>query len=275
MPITKAVTWFPDNKLLLRIFHPSSLHTNIFILNFSFLFPLFKALACFGEPGTPSSGLQSKFTQKPVLVYRAWLFCVCLIREQSSQVLIVYLLAAVQTGLFIATIMEAVNPEMQAARDKLRAKFGDSARLGGKGGARIKKRPIVHKSGTGDDKKLQAAIKRMGLTTLPGVDEVAMIKNNGKALVFHHPKVQAAVNANTFIITGSSSDEKNVDQLSVVPEFDPEMLKRFAAEWQKMQNADKSQQSASPAAGEDEDEDDDDDDVPVLEEDFDTVAESK
>lgn len=181
--------------------------------------------------------------------------------------------------------METVNPEMQAAREKLRAKFGDSARIGGKGGARMKKRPVAHKSATGDDKKLQTAIRRMGLSTLPGVDEVAMIKDDNKALVFHHPKVQAALNANTFIITGPS-EEKGVDQFSTtIPELDPEMLQKFAAEWQKMQAAEKANAAAASASisggatgskddEEGDDDDDDDDDVPDLVEDFEAVAES-
>lgn len=167
--------------------------------------------------------------------------------------------------------MDAINPEMQAARERLRAKFGDSARIGGKGGARMKKRPVSHRTSSGDDKKLQASIRRMGLSTLPGIDEVAMLKEDGKALVFHHPKVQAALNANTFIITGSS-EEKNIDQLATaVPEFDPEMLKTFAAELQKMQAAEKAKAAAGSGAGKD----DDDDDVPDLVEDFETVAASE
>lgn len=166
-------------------------------------------------------------------------------------------------ALLLALTMET-TADIQAARDKLRQRFGDGARIGG--GARMKKKAVAHKSVSGDDKKLQTAIRRMGLSNLPGVDEVAMLKDDGKALVFHLPKVQAALNANTFIITGAS-EEKSIDQLSAaVPEFDPEMLKKFAAEWQKMQMQEKSPATDSGAK------DDDDDDVPDLVEDFEAVA---
>lgn len=171
--------------------------------------------------------------------------------------------------------MDTVNPEILAARARLREKMGNGARVGGKGSARLKRRPVVHKSASVDDKKLQATIKRMGLSHLPGVDEVAMIRDDGKALCFNHPKVQVAINANTFLISGAA-EEKSAEQLfPMVPELSPEILKKFAAEWQKMQELNASahpeQNFIDQGTG---GQVDDDDDVPDLVDNFEATAEA-
>ena len=42
------------------------------------------------------------------------------------------------------------------------------------GSARRKKK-VIHRTNTTDDKKLQGSLKKLGLTTIPGIEEV----NNG------------------------------------------------------------------------------------------------
>lgn len=105
---------------------------------------------------------------------------------------------------------EELTPEILAARAKLRERFGQSSQqLGGKGTARRKTKK-VHKSVVVDDKKLQLTLKRLGVSTIYGIEEVLMIQDNGKALQFLTPKVQAAPAANTYVISGHSEEKANL-----------------------------------------------------------------
>jgi nascent polypeptide-associated complex subunit beta len=131
--------------------------------------------------------------------------------------------------------MSTADPEIIAARARLRERLGVGTRVGGKNSARLQRRAVAHKSGYADDKKLQATIKRMGLSQLPGVDEVAMIRKDGKAICFNQPKVHVAINSNTFIVTGAGEEKTAEQLLSSVPELTSDILKKFASEWQKMQ----------------------------------------
>jgi len=59
---------------------------------------------------------------------------------------------------------------------------------GGKGTPR---RKVVKKSVTasqGDDRKLQAALKKLGVQPITGVEEVNMFKEDGNVLHFNNPK---------------------------------------------------------------------------------------
>lgn len=71
------------------------------------------------------------------------------------------------------------------------------------GSARRKKK-VVHKTATTDDKKLQACLKKLSVNSIPGIEEVNMIKDDGNVIHFNNPKVQASLAANTFAITGHS-----------------------------------------------------------------------
>lgn len=64
----------------------------------------------------------------------------------------------------------------------------------------------THKPLGGDDKKLQAAIKKFNSQSVSGIDEVNMFHDDGDVTHFEVPNVQAIVNGNTFVITGK--DEK-------------------------------------------------------------------
>ncbi|KEP66554.1 UNVERIFIED_CONTAM: NAC domain-containing protein [Hammondia hammondi] len=105
---------------------------------------------------------------------------------------------------------EELTPEILAARAKLRERFGQaSQQLGGKGTARRKTKK-AHKSVVVDDKKLQLTLKRLGVSTIYGIEEVLMIQDNGKALQFLTPKVQAAPAANTYVVSGHYEERPNM-----------------------------------------------------------------
>uniref|UniRef100_A0AAQ4QWV0 Transcription factor BTF3 n=1 Tax=Gasterosteus aculeatus aculeatus TaxID=481459 RepID=A0AAQ4QWV0_GASAC len=82
------------------------------------------------------------------------------------------------------------------------AKLQAQVRIGGKGTARRKKK-VVHKTATADDKKLQGSLKKLAVNNIAGIEEVNMIKDDGTVIHFNNPKVQASLSANTFAITGN------------------------------------------------------------------------
>lgn len=104
-------------------------------------------------------------------------------------------------------VIEDVTPDMLAARERLRARMGVSGtQTGGKGTARrkVKKTSKV----VGDDKRLQYGLRSIGAASIPGIEEVQLVKDDGHILVFNNPKVQAAPNANTYVISGLSEERE-------------------------------------------------------------------
>ncbi|KAK9909651.1 hypothetical protein WJX75_005606 [Coccomyxa subellipsoidea] len=154
-------------------------------------------------------------------------------------------------------------------------KMAGSVRTGGKGTVRRKKK-AVHKVSTTDDKRLQATLKRLGVNTIPGIEEVNLFVEND-VIHFTNPKVQASIAANTFVVSGPSQTRKLHDLLpSILPQLGADnmnTLRKLAEE------------GYGPGAGagfgrgppggvgtiEEEDEEDDDD-VPDLVENFDEAA---
>ena len=63
--------------------------------------------------------------------------------------------------------MTIMNP------DKL-SKLQEQVRIGGKGTARRKKK-VVHRTATTDDKKLQSVLKKLSVNTIPGIEEVRLL----------------------------------------------------------------------------------------------------
>jgi nascent polypeptide-associated complex subunit beta len=66
----------------------------------------------------------------------------------------------------------------------------------------------VHKTTSTDDKRLQSTLKRLGVNTIPGIEEVLLINNDGSALQFNNPKVQASIAANTYVVSGASQPKR-------------------------------------------------------------------
>jgi len=151
-----------------------------------------------------------------------------------------------------------ISPEMAAARAKLQSKMS-GVRTGGAGSAR-RKRVAHHQSTAVDDKKLQAQLKQLRMSPIPSIDEVNMFREDGKVLHFETPKMQAAVQANTFSITGHCQ-EKSLEELlpGILTQLGPEALrglKDIAAKMSKV----------NPGVKEE------DDEVPDLVEDFEEVS---
>uniref|UniRef100_A0A336LX33 Multifunctional fusion protein n=1 Tax=Culicoides sonorensis TaxID=179676 RepID=A0A336LX33_CULSO len=141
-------------------------------------------------------------------------------------------------------------------------KLGAEVRIGGKGMPRRKKK-IVHTNSAVDDKKLQLSLKKLGVNTIPGIEEVNMIKNDGTVIHFNNPKTQASLATNTFAITGHSETKQITEMLpNILQQLGPEkltQLKKIA-----------SNLATTSAAG-----NDDDDDVPELTENFDEASKTE
>ncbi|KAG8044238.1 hypothetical protein GUJ93_ZPchr0226g7149 [Zizania palustris] len=169
-------------------------------------------------------------------------------------------------------------------------KMAGAVRTGGKGTMRRKKK-AVHKTVTTDDKRLQATLKRVGVNTIPAIEEVNIFKDdlviqfvNPKGLlcttsfayhsiemagalllltnssVFHSTyAVQASIAANTWVVSGAPQTKKLQDVLpGIINQLGPdsmEHLKRIAEEMQK-------QVAAAGATAQAKEENDDD--VPEL-----------
>lgn len=97
-----------------------------------------------------------------------------------------------------------------------------NVRIGGKGTPRRKKK-IVHNTATTDDKKLQSSLKKLSVNTIPGIEEVNMIKDDGTVIHFNNPKVQASPSANTFAVTGHGENKMLTEML-------PSILNQLGAE---------------------------------------------
>eukprot|EP00741_Cyanophora_paradoxa_P020014 tig00021181_g19316.t1 len=129
-----------------------------------------------------------------------------------------------------------MNPEKLA---KLQA-LAQSVRTGGKGTVRRKKK-AVHKTTTTDDKRLQNTLKRLGVNTIPGIEEVNLFKDNGTVIHFTNPKVQASIAANTYVISGHAETKKLQDLLpGIINQLGPDNLanlKKIAESYSKKDGA--------------------------------------
>jgi len=100
----------------------------------------------------------------------------------------------------------------------------EKVRIGGKGSVRRKKK-VVHKTATTDDKKLQSSLKKMNVNTIPGIEECNMIKDDGTVIHFTNPRVQASLAANTFAVSGQSEVKQLTDMLpGIITQLGPDGL---------------------------------------------------
>jgi len=145
-------------------------------------------------------------------------------------------------------------------------KLSSQVRIGGKGTARRKKK-VVHRTATTDDKKLQNSLKKLTVNPIPGIEEVNMIKDDGTVIHFNNPKVQASLAANTFAITGQAESKRIADMV-------PGILSQLRAEnfshLKQLANAGTVGSEFGTTTI-----DEDDDEVPELVENFDEAAKAE
>merc|ERR1711942_281098 len=161
--------------------------------------------------------------------------------------------------------------EIKMNQEKL--KMGQAqVRIGGKGTVRRKKK-VLHRTATTDDKKLQSSLKKLSVNNIPGIEEVNMMKNDGSVIHFNNPKVQASLAANTFAVTGQSETKQITEMLpGILNQLGAESLthlKRLASNVSGGQGMG-GMEGAGGAMDEEED-----DEVPDLVENFDEVSKNE
>ena len=111
-------------------------------------------------------------------------------------------------------------------KEKL-AKLQEQVRIGGKGTPRRKIKKSS-KTSTTDDKSMVNNLRKLGVQPLASIDEVNMFMKDETILHFAVPKVQAAVSANTFLISGPSS-HKELTELApgIIEQLSPESLEKL------------------------------------------------
>ncbi|DBB16148.1 TPA: hypothetical protein ACH3X3_015149 [Trebouxia sp. C0006] len=113
-------------------------------------------------------------------------------------------------------------------------KMAGAVRTGGKGTVRRKKK-AVHKTTSTDDKRLQNTLKRLGVNTIPGIEEVNIFMDD-TVIHFTNPKVQASIAANTYVVSGPSQQKKLQDLLpGIINQLGPDNLshlKKIAQQFQ-------------------------------------------
>ncbi|XP_035276519.1 transcription factor BTF3 homolog 4-like isoform X1 [Anguilla rostrata] len=147
------------------------------------------------------------------------------------------------------------------------AKLQAQVRIGGKGTARRKKK-VVHRTATADDKKLQSSLKKLAVNNIAGIEEVNMIKDDGTVIHFNNPKVQASLSANTFAITGHAETKQLTEML-------PGILSQLGADSLSSLRKLAEQAVFDNKAPKAEDIDEEDDDVPDLVENFDEASKNE
>merc|ERR1712154_433801 len=148
------------------------------------------------------------------------------------------------------------------------SKLQTEVRIGGKGTVRRKKK-VVHKTATTDEKKLQGSLKKLGVNPIPGIEEVNMIRDDGTVLHFNNPKVQASISANTFAVSGQGETKP-------LHELLPGILNQLGVEsLQSLQRLVTPGQPGSVSTVVEEDDADDEDDVPELVENFDEASKAE
>jgi len=155
-----------------------------------------------------------------------------------------------------------MNPE------KLKA-LQENVRIGGKGSARRKKK-VIHKTATTDEKKLTSTLKKLAVNAIPGIEETNMIMDDGTVIHFNNPKVQASISANTFAVTGHAERKQVTEMLpGILNQLGMEGLANLRSLAERMPDGGA---SMAQQVAEADDDDDDDDEVPDLVENFDEAS---
>merc|ERR1711934_964684 len=177
---------------------------------------------------------------------------------------------AKETNLVEFVGLSSTKTDTNMNAEKLQ-KLQAQVRLGGKGTQRRKKK-VVHRTATTDDKKLQSSLKKLSVNNIPGIEEVNMIKDDGSVIHFNNPKVQASLAANTFAVTGHAENKQ-------ITEIVPGILNQLGAESLTHLKRLASNVTGGGVGGAMEAannmEEEDDDEVPDLVENFDEVSKNE
>eukprot|EP01128_Nolandella_sp_AFSM9_P010129 TRINITY_DN6956_c0_g1_i1.p1 TRINITY_DN6956_c0_g1~~TRINITY_DN6956_c0_g1_i1.p1 ORF type:complete len:178 (+),score=51.21 TRINITY_DN6956_c0_g1_i1:61-534(+) len=115
---------------------------------------------------------------------------------------------------------EAKLARMQAA--------GAQRRLGGKGSMRRKKKVVRKNQAASNDMKIQQTVRKFGGNPIDRASEVAFYKEDDTVQVFKNARLTAAVNANTFLVSGNSEVVKGEDYQA--SQLTPEQIQQILSQ---------------------------------------------
>lgn len=151
--------------------------------------------------------------------------------------------------------------EIAANRAKMAAKMKKGGAGSKVGNTRRKMQPKTKDASAGDNKNLQAALKKLGANAIPGIEEVNMFTDDGNVIHFRNPKVSASPASNTFAISGHSETKRFTEMF----EKQPELLRQLGKDgFQGLQQWAKAEHAAQEAKSGKKDED-----IPELDGNFD------
>ncbi len=170
----------------------------------------------------------------------------------------------------VLCIFSKMTDDIAAARARMIAKRfgGASASGGGKGTVRRNKKGSNRSSAAQSDAKLGVALKKLGATNIPQIEEVNFFKEDGGVIHFVNPRVQAAIQSNTYVISGPNETKPLQELLpSIVSQLGMDNIAQ-------LQNFAAAAGAGGPAA--EAVDDDDNDEVPdLVEGNFEEVSEEK
>lgn len=102
--------------------------------------------------------------------------------------------------------MSDLTPEIVEARKKMEEKFGN-LKLGGKG-TQKRKKIVVHKSNTQQDKKVTALAKKAGAKNIGETAEINVFKDDNSVLHFKKPKIEYSVKEKVTFVTGTPENKR-------------------------------------------------------------------
>merc|ERR1712226_1128527 len=104
----------------------------------------------------------------------------------------------------------------------------------GKNMGRRKKKIVSKTSNQSDDKRIHTTLKKFNCSTLPGIDEVNMFKEDGTVIHFTNPKVTASPTSNTFTVSGQNETKKITEMPNVLNQLGIEGIQGLQA-WAQQQ----------------------------------------
>lgn len=121
------------------------------------------------------------------------------------------------------------QPTKQEIANRMRKRYGTRMASthtgGGKNHMRRKKFRSSNRTTNDFEKRMQSSLQKLGCSTIPGIEEVNLFKDDGTVIHVEHPKVDAEVQSNTFIISGNFKLFKIEDLLpGILPQMGQDSL---------------------------------------------------
>merc|ERR1712071_356734 len=133
--------------------------------------------------------------------------------------------------------------KMALSKEEIAKKLAGKAGMRSKAAGQTRKKKVTQTSSSvSDDKCIQQTLKKFACSSLPGIDEVNMFKEDGTVIHFKNPKVTASPTSNTFTVSGSNEVKKITEIPGVLSQLGIEGLQGLQA-WAKAQGLDPSQPS--------------------------------